>query len=83
MVVGTAVEKGPSVRSDHAHVFASRDGDQWLEVFSAKKDGWRMPLFKNGVINFADGEQDRATIHLSAEALVGMDGRTFRGSLVR
>ena len=83
MVVGTAVEKGPSVRSDHAHVFASRDGDQWLEVFSAKKDGWRMPLFKNGVINFADGEQDAAAIHLSAEALVGMDGRTFRASLVR
>ena len=81
MIVATAVEKGPGVYSDRAHVYASRDGERWLEVMQARKDGWRMPLFKNGVINFATGDQASSEFYLSAEGLVGMDGLAYAAAL--
>ena len=41
-----------------------------------------MPLFKNGVINFADGAQTSDEFYFSAEALAGVDGRVQVARLV-
>jgi hypothetical protein len=82
LVVATVVEIGPGVHDDHAHVLVSRDGVDWQDVFQVKKDRWKMPLFKNGVINFADGAQSSDDFLISAEALVGIDGKVCRARLV-
>ena len=80
-LMATSVEKGLGVKDNHAHILASADGETWLEVHRVSKDRWRMPLFKNGVITFADGEQTSDRFYLSAEALSGIDGRAYRASL--
>lgn len=81
-VVASVVENGPGVHDDHGHILVSRDGENWHNVYQAKKDRWKMPHFKNGVINFADGAQDSDEFYFSAEALAGIDGRVYRAKLV-
>ena len=81
LVAATVVERGKAVKDRFAHVFASRDGRTWQEAYRARKDVWKMPHFKNGVIAFADGPQTSDCFYLSAEALVGLDGRAFRARL--
>ncbi|MAT39679.1 MAG: hypothetical protein CL946_08750 [Ectothiorhodospiraceae bacterium] len=80
MVLSTVVEKGPGVQDSHAHLFASPDGTDWREIYSAEKDAWPMPLFKNGVIAFSDGEQTMEEFYIHAEGLKGIDGQSYRCS---
>lgn len=81
MLMATAVERGPAVESRRAKIFASRCGTHWVPVASHAKDLWPMPWFKNGTINFADGVQSSKRFFFSGEALRGLDGRVFVGSV--
>jgi hypothetical protein len=81
-LIATVVEKGPGVHSNHARIFASRNLEDWVEIFRAKKDAWKTPHFKNGVIAFADGNQSCDAFYFFCEALVGLDGRSYRARLV-
>jgi len=77
----TVVEVGPGVKSDHAHVFASKDNRKWNEVVRYKKDRWPMRFFKFGVVSFADGTQTSDDFVLFGEGLVGMDGKAVIASI--
>ncbi len=80
-VLATATEARAGTSDERAHLFVSRDALEWREVFVADHDGLPKKLFKSGVIFFADGPQTSHGFYLSAEALRGMDGCSFRCEL--
>ena len=71
----SSAEPGPSVISDKAHVYSSRDLLNWEEVYSFKKDIWPTRYFKYGVVSFADGDQSPQDFVMHGEGLVDFDGR--------
>lgn len=77
----TVVEVGPGVKSDHAHLYASRDNRAWDEVVRYEKDRWPMRFFKFGVLSFADGPQTSDDFVLFGEGLVDMDGKAVIASV--
>jgi hypothetical protein len=80
-VMQTTCEIGAGVRSDHAHLFASKDNRSWVEVAKYRKDRWPMRYFKFGVIAFADGTQTTDRFALFGEGLSSFDGVSFIGAL--
>ncbi|HEX7040994.1 MAG TPA: hypothetical protein VF202_12805 [Trueperaceae bacterium] len=80
-VLATATEARAGTSDERAHLYVSRDALEWREVFVADHDGLPKRLFKSGVISFADGPQTSEEFYLSAEALRGMDGCSFRCEL--
>ena len=77
-VLATANEIGEGVKDDSCHIFVSQDALNWQEVLSIPHDGWPKRYFKFGVIGFADGHQSSSDFFLFAEAVKGMDGRSYR-----
>ena len=77
----STVEIGPGSQSDHCHIFASRDLEEWTEVRRFKKDIWPKRYFKFGVTGFADGDQPLDDFVMFGEALSGFDGKIFRAGL--
>ncbi len=77
----TSVERGPSITSQYARLYASRDLEHWQEIAAYKKDALAYRYFKNGVIAFADGPQTSKRFVFHAEALRGIDGRSYFASL--
>jgi len=51
--------------------------ERWQEIAKFKHDGLPIPVFKYGVIAFADGEQTANEFYIHAEALKGMDEKFF------
>jgi hypothetical protein len=76
-VVATAYENGPSVKTNAAHIFVTRDMDHWEELAGYEKDIWPTEYFKDGVIGFADGPQSSDCFFMFCEALKGMDGKAY------
>ncbi len=77
----TSVEPGPGVKSSKAHIYSSRDLVSWEEVASFEKDSYPFRYFKYGVIAFADGPQTSKNFTFHAEALRGIDGKSFIATL--
>ena len=80
-LAATAVEFGPGVKDDYAHLMISRDLETWLEVHRYRHDGLSKQYFKFGIITFADGAQASDSFYLFGEALRGIDGRVYECSL--
>ncbi len=74
-IAATACEKGNAVHDNYAHIFVSRDAEQWNEVAKFQHDGLPKGYFKFGVIGFADGKQHSKRFYLFGEALKGLDGK--------
>lgn len=71
----TTVEPGPAVRRNSAAVLGSSDAFHWHEIYRFKKDFWRpMKLFKYGVVSCPTGPLEAATLPVSGEGLIGLDG---------
>jgi hypothetical protein len=81
-LAATACEEGDGVKDEFAHVFASRDGENWEEIGRFRHDGWPKGYFKFGVIGFADGEQSSDEFYLFGEALEGIEGSVAKCRLV-
>ena len=81
-ILATANEIGEGVTTNSCHVFVSQDALNWQEIFTVPHDGWPKRYFKFGVIGFADGEQSSQGFFLFAEAVKGMDGKSFRCRIV-
>jgi hypothetical protein len=74
-VAFTTVEPGPAVRRNTAALLVSSDAFRWHEVHDFRKDLWRpMKLFKYGVISCPSGPLEAASLPVSGEGLVGLDG---------
>ena len=73
----SGVEKGEGVKSNYAFIFYSKNNREWYEIAKFKKDKLPMPLFKNGVISFANGVQNINKFIIFGEGLIGIDGKSF------
>jgi len=80
-LVQTTREIGDGVSTNFAHLFASRDIENWVEVTKFEKDSLPMRFFKFGVLGFADGPQTSARFAMFGEALRGFDGHASICSL--
>ena len=71
--VSTAVE--PSVVNHHpyAHIWFSKDGLEWRDIYSAKKDRWSAKYFQYGRITFPQNAIQNGTITFSGHALENID----------
>jgi hypothetical protein len=76
-LAATTCEKGAGVHDEFAHLFASRDLQDWQEVGRFAWDGLPKGYFKFGIIGMAEGEQSTQRFYLFGEALKGLDGRSF------
>lgn len=81
MLAGCAWEHGPGCLRDGATLLASRNGIDWSEVASWKKDRWPAPWFRDGVIRFAGGAQSSEDFVIYGEGLRGLDGTMLRCAL--
>lgn len=77
----TTCELGDGVKDRFAHLFASRDLKEWVEVGRWAKDRLPMHLFKYGILGFADGRQTSRRFAMFGEALTGFDGKAGLFSL--
>ena len=77
-LAASSCETGAGVHDEFAHVFVSRDLENWQEVARFAWDGWPKDWFKMGVISFAEGRQSSDHFYLFGEALKGIDGRSFQ-----
>jgi hypothetical protein len=73
----TVVENGAGVVSKNVHIYLSNDLENWQEVAVYPHDGLPLRYFKNAVVAFANGAQSSDKFYLSAEAVKGMDGKSF------
>ena len=71
----TSVEIGLGSTSSSAHLYASKNLNDWTELASFKKDIFPKRLFKFGVIAFAQGDQSSDDFVIFGESLVGLDGK--------
>lgn len=77
-LAATSCETGAGVHDDFAHIFVSRNLEDWHEVARFAWDGLPKGWFKMGVVSFAEGEQGSGHFYLFGEALKGIDGRSFQ-----
>lgn len=77
----TTCETGPGVKTDYAHIFMSKDAQNWVEAARYKKDALSKKYFKYGILAFADGEQSSAAFAVHGEALKRLDGKAMIASL--
>lgn len=80
-LIQTSIEKGVGVKGKYANVYFSSDLKNWKILKSFKKDLLPMPEFKNGVIAFADGRQNKSHFLIFGEGLKKIDGKTFKGTI--
>lgn len=81
-LASTAQEIGVGVKDDFAHIYASKDLENWKSIYQFKHDGLPKRYFKFGTINFSDGKQGSKRFYFSSEALSGFDGISVECSLV-
>jgi hypothetical protein len=74
-LAATAQEIGAGVHDKYAHLFVSKDLENWSDVFQVSHEGLPKRHFKFGVIGFADGDQSSPNFYIFAEALRGIDGK--------
>jgi hypothetical protein len=77
----STVEQGSGLTSDCAHLYASRDLENWTDLLQFKKDILPEGLFKYGVIAFAEGPQSSKNFMIFGEALKRFDGLALRVSI--
>ncbi|TAL17288.1 hypothetical protein EPN96_05520 [bacterium] len=79
LVVTTGVEGGQNEKDRSAHLWASRDGVSWEELFSCKKDLWPH-IVQFGVIRFPQGMESGEKL---AFTCFGLEGRGERSLIAR
>jgi hypothetical protein len=79
--VATTVEPSPVNPSRDATLWVSRDLDAWHCVLRARKDRWHADYFQFGSLVLPRGTSEQATLAVSGQAVAGLDGRLWVGSL--
>jgi hypothetical protein len=57
ILMGTSVERGENELDSCAHLWASSDGDNWVDLIGWKKDFWPR-IVSHGIIRFPHGQSD-------------------------
>jgi hypothetical protein len=74
-LTATVQEIGPGVKDHLVHFMVSNDLEKWDDIHQFYHDGLPKRFFKFGVVDFADGRQNRHGFYLFAEAIKGLDGK--------
>ena len=75
--LSTTVEPSKVNTDQYAHVWVTKDGKHWKEVFSAKKDCWPA-IFQFGTFEFPQYDTPISDkLYFSGRALKGCDGKTI------
>ena len=77
-LVGTTHEPGESVQGTTANIYYSDDLENWTEMAKYEHDGLSLRFMKYGIVGFSAGDQSKSSFYLFSEALIGMDGKSFR-----
>lgn len=73
--LSTTVEPSEVNLEKASHVWVSKDGEHWQDVFSAKKDCWPA-ILQYGTIEFPDYKEISNELFFSGRAVKGLDGKT-------
>jgi len=73
--ISTAVEPSKVNSHEHAHVWFSKDGISWTDIYSAKKDLWNAKYFQYGRITFPQNAITSEKIVFSGHALKKIDNK--------
>ena len=77
--LSTAVEPSKVNNDNNAHVWVSKGGLKWKEVYKGKKDCLPSTLFQFGTFEFPEYNiaDDLKTLHFTGRALKGLHGKTL------
>ena len=81
-LAATAQEKGAGVKDEYAHLYASKDLIEWQEIYRFEHDGLPKRYFKNGIVSFADGDQDSTSFYIFTEAIKNLDGKIAKCKII-
>ena len=73
--ISTAVEPSTINHHPYAHIWFSKDGLEWKDIYSAKKDKWSAKYFQYGRITFPQNAIQNGTIIFSGHALEEIDNK--------
>lgn len=73
--LSTTVEPSEVNLEKASHVWVSKDGEHWQDVFSAKKDCWPA-ILQYGTIEFPGYKEISDELFFSGRAVKGLDGKT-------
>jgi len=76
LVVSTGIEGGANEIDDRAHLWVSRDGENWQELANWEKDFWPF-RFQYGVIYFPHGLENSHLLHYTTFGLANGGGETY------
>lgn len=71
----TTVEPSEVNLEKASHVWVSKDGEHWQDVFFVKKDCWPS-ILQYGTIEFPDYKEINNELFFSGRAVMGLDGKT-------
>lgn len=80
-VISTAVEPSEVNHDVYSHIWFSKDGLKWNELYKAKKDFLPPKLWQYGRFKFPIGAIDNGKLLFSGHALEGLDNKTVIYSL--
>ena len=81
-LIATTHEPGPGVKGNSAAIYYSDNLEEWEELAKFEHDGKSLEYMKYGIIGFSSGNQTQDEFYI-CEALKGMDGRSYRCSLIK
>ena len=79
----STVEHAETATDQRAHLYGSKDGSRWEDLYSWPKDSWRpWSVFQFGVINFPGGcAPSPEEVWVSGQAMSGFDLSVWKGTL--
>jgi hypothetical protein len=79
--IATAIEPSPVNHDKYAHLWFSKDGIHWEEIYSVKKDMYSAKYFQFGRILFPHNAIVEDRLHITGHALKGIDNKTVLFSI--
>lgn len=74
--ISTTIEPSEVNKDRYAHIWVTKDGLHWKEVYKAKKDCWPS-IFQFGTFEFPQNAYSEGKLWFSGRALKGHDNKSF------
>lgn len=73
--LSTTIEPSDVNKDKYSHIWISKDGKNWKDVYKAKKDNWPS-IFQFGTFEFPQNAYCNGKLWFSGRALKGLDGKS-------
>lgn len=74
--LSTTIEPSKVNKDRYAHIWVTKDGLHWKEVYKAQKDCWPS-IFQFGTFEFPQNAYSEGKLWFSGRALKGHDNKSF------